>query len=591
MAVTRVLLINHRSRNCGVYQFGLGLRRVLTPSVAVEFHYREIADTGEFSAALTDIEPQLVIANHHPLTMLWLTREIVRQCAVPIAGIVHEFDHGNCFVASSQLFDYRILPDPTVISRLPNLFATPRVAPDFDFVSSASASSVPTIGSFGFASGGKGFEHVVRMVQAEFEAALIRLHIPPSAVADADGARARDTVAACRALIEKPGIALEASHDFKDENALLNFMAGNSLNVFLYDDQPGRGVSSAADLAVAAGRPIAVSDSRMFRALHAVAPGCRIAGSSLRAVLQAGPAAILKVKAVWTSAALRARYEAIVAAILDLDAVAGGARWNGVLDDEARARHAPGIVELHRLAPATMARKIARANVQQAFVMDAVKTLGSDQHDEGILCVGEFEDTACEALRALGYRIDGIDPEINCDLDSFYRSSWRPRRHYGTIFSTSVIEHVADDELFLEQISDLLAPGGVAILTLDFREDWHVGDPKPIVDSRLYTQADLLGRLLPLLRGCDLIDAPRWIEIAPDFDYEGSRYGFATLVFRKRREIDAAEVEFARSLDRERVRMLRERVVSQHATICALLYSRSWRVTGPLRRIAARLGV
>ncbi|MBI5901328.1 MAG: methyltransferase domain-containing protein [Rhodocyclales bacterium] len=590
MVAPRVLLINHTRRLCGVYQFGLGLAKALAPSVAIDFHYSEIDGSAEFASALATVEPRLVIANHHPLTMSWLTRAAVRACPCPVAGIVHEFDHGDCFVAASELFTYRILPDPTVISRLPNLFPTPRLAPEFIPPSSTAAMPI-IVGSFGFASGGKGFEHIVDLVQREFEHARIRLHMPPSAFADPDGAAARAIAARCRALVEKPGIVLDVSHDFLDEEALLDFLAGNSLNAFLYDDQPGRGVSSVVDLAVAAGRPVAVSDSRMFRALHAAAPGCRVAVGSLHSILIAGPSEILEVKAAWSPAVLRERYEAIVQSILAQEVRVGEARWNGVLDDDARARYASAIAEIRRLAPETMARKIPRANVQQAFVMEAVRALKPAEGAPRILCVGAFEDTACEALRGLGYLIDAIDPELNCDLDGFCRSSARRQRQYEAIFSTSVIEHVPDDELFLEQIRDLLAPGGVAILTLDFRDDWLIGDPKPVVDQRLYTNVDLLGRLLPLLHGCDLLDAPHWIDATPDFEYEGSRYGFATLVFRKRAHIDAAEVEFDRSLDRERVRMLRDLTVRQHATICALLYSRSWRVTEPLRKIAVRLGI
>lgn len=588
----RVLFINHRSRNCGVYQFGCLVVQSIAPSSAIDCHYREVDDEADFLLALDEVEPQVVIANYHPATMAWLTRAVVRRTVVPIAGIVHEFDHGNCFLAESDRFTYRILPDPTVVSRLPNVFSSPRVAPHFllDYALSPSLAPPVTIGSFGFASGGKGFEHIVRLVQDEFDEACIRFHIPSSEFADPDGARARETVEHCRALIRKPGISLLATHDFMDERALLGFLSTNSINVFLYEDQLGRGVSSVVDLAVAAGRPIAVSESRMFRALHAVAPASRIVDSSLRQILHAGPVEILAAKAAWSPVVLRGCYEEIVRQILRLDATASAVQWNGVLNDEERRRYDAVIAELRRLAPETMARKIERANVQQAFVKEAVQTLGRDNWQNGILCVGSFEDTAYEALRALGYPVEGIDPALNCDLDTFFRSPSRPYRRYGVIFSTSVIEHVADDELFLEQVRDLLAPGGVAILTLDFRDDWRIGDPKPVVDHRLYTNEDLLGRLLLLLHHCELVDPPRWIDAAPDFDYEGARYAFATLVFRKRHVSDLAEAAFVQGLERARYRSLREKVVLKESIIAALLYSRSWRITAPLRVIASWLG-
>jgi SAM-dependent methyltransferase len=223
----------------------------------------------------------------------------------------------------------------------------------------------------------------------------------------------------------------------------------------------------------------------MFRALHAAVPCSRVSMSSLRDVLECGSTQVLAAKAIWTAASLCDRYDIIVLEILRLQEQAQGVRWNCVLDDGERTRYEMAIAELFRLAPATMSRKIPRANVQQAFVMEAVKRLGQDCINQRTLCIGEFEDSACDSLRALGCEIEGIDPALNCDLDTFFHSPSRSRGGFDVIFSTSVIEHVDDDEQFLEQIRDLLVPGGVAILTLDFRDDWQVGDPKPIVDHRL----------------------------------------------------------------------------------------------------------
>ena len=40
-------------------------------------------------------------------------------------------------------------------------------------------------------------------------------------------------------------------------------------------------------------------------------------------------------------------------------------------------------------------------------------------------------------------------------------------------------------------------------------------------------------RLLPLVSRCELVDTPRGDCGEPDFSYEGCRYTFATLVFRR----------------------------------------------------------
>lgn len=61
------------------------------------------------------------------------------------------------------------------------------------------------------------------------------------------------------------------------------------------------------------------------------------------------------------------------------------------------------------------------------------------------------------------------------------------------------------------------------------------GDRRPIEDRRPYTIQDVRHRLLSLVPGCELVDAPQWDCEAPDFSYGGCQYTFATLVRRRAR--------------------------------------------------------
>jgi hypothetical protein len=56
-------------------------------------------------------------------------------------------------------------------------------------------------------------------------------------------------------------------HDFLSDYDLLAMLAGNDINLFLYKDSHGRGISSATDYALSCGRPIGISSSEMFRHL------------------------------------------------------------------------------------------------------------------------------------------------------------------------------------------------------------------------------------------------------------------------------------------------------------------------------------
>ena len=67
---------------------------------------------------------------------------------------------------------------------------------------------------------------------------------------------------------------------------------------------------------------------------------------------------------------------------------------------------------------------------------------------------------------------------------------------FDIIISTSVIEHVEDDEQFINEMAYLLRVGGSGILTCDFKDNYKKGDDIPDADYRFYTKKDLNERLL-----------------------------------------------------------------------------------------------
>ena len=207
---------------------------------------------------------------------------------------------------------------------------------------------------------------------------------------------------------------------------------------------------------------------------------------------------------------------------------------NRILDNSARELYKPAIDKLFQLVPDAMARKIPEANVQQGFVFDTVCHYAKPKKTSKILCIGGFEDTASMGLIAVGYRVEEIDTVINCSLQEHFMKPTTIKGSYDIVFSTSVIEHVALDAVFMAQVSALLKPGGIGITTCDFKEGWVMGDSKPDVDERLYTQHDLRERFLPVMSDCVLVDEPQWDCPNPDFSLMGIyQYTFATFVVKK----------------------------------------------------------
>lgn len=203
---------------------------------------------------------------------------------------------------------------------------------------------------------------------------------------------------------------------------------------------------------------------------------------------------------------------------------------NRVLTDKDRLLYEPYSRIFWDKCPDMMARKFPRANVQQYFVYDTVKKLANEE--SSILSVGCYEDTAFEVLRTEYKSIVGIDPMIDYDLASY--KSLFPNTKFDIVFSTSVIEHVQDDEMFLDDICYLIKPGGYGVLTMDFNDSYKPGDRLPYTDVRFYTHYDLVYRLQQVLikNNCVVLEPNNWIG-EPDFEYDGCVYSFATFVFKK----------------------------------------------------------
>ena len=583
----KILFLSHKASRCGVHEFGLNAAQALKKSARYSFEYRECASSHEYLSAIHEIKPLAVIYNYYVVTMPWLTKKLMAKANLIHIGIMHEVTQEKADSANDRFFQYHIGADPTLILRNPIVFKTGRLIPGYE--SRDISQNIPVIGSFGFGLKGKGFEKILLTVQEEFDEAIVKFHIPFAQFGDNAGEQARKIADHCQSLIKKDGIKLELSHEFLSKEQILDFLAQNTINVFFYDKYKGRGISSVTDYALAVGRPIAITQSTMFRHLFSCEPSICIEDRSLKEIIRNGIKPLIPFREEWTEINLIWDYERIMDKILyqhqnrDKDHLnpsykikgllqqflgrqplnpwvsstkKGSAQtslslsqqmitsykpvtlsekisFNRILNEQARIQYKETIDKLFELNPEMMAHKIPEANVQQAFVFDTVHRFASKYVSPKILCVGSYMDTAVAGLKAIGYKIDEIDPILNYELNEFFHKPSTKLSSYDFVISTSVIEHVKDDETFLTQISKLLAPGGIAILTCDYKDQYKPGDPIPSVDFRFYTQNDFKKRLTPKLENCSLIGTPDWDCPNPDFIYGKYQYTFATLVFEK----------------------------------------------------------
>ena len=585
--MTKILFVNHKKSRCGVYEFGRNIGHALKKST-LNFVYYECGSADEFENIAKQESPDVIIYNYNPATMSWLNIGVTKRISCPQIGIIHEVAQAVADRADNSLFNFHIAHDPTLLLKNPIVFKAGRLIPQYE--NKFAEPEIPVICSFGFA-GKKGQRRLVELVQSEFDEAVIRINIPFATFGDARGEMAIAIADECRRALTKPGIKLEISHDFLEQGPLLDFIAKNTVNLFLYEpmDDDHRGISGVIDLALAVRRPLGITSQKMFRHIASAFPKICIENNSIRDIINNGTQPLDPFYKEWSAENLCWDYERIIADVLAREEITaitnprnflrraksfvrrnlGMSRaddrvmwigdttavnvsrspqelrvykladvpndWplNNILDDKAREIYRDTIAHMFVCLPDLMSRKIAEANVQQAFVLDTVYKLAANIDGPKVLCVGSFEDSAAASLRLLGIEIDEIDPMINYDLATFLTKPATQLNSYDVIFSTSVIEHVADDEGFVKQIASLLKMGGKAVLTCDYDDHYKTGDPKPIVDHRLYTQKDIRERLMSQIPDCRLVDEANWDCENPDFWYEGVNYTFASIVFEK----------------------------------------------------------
>ncbi len=296
-----ILFINSVQQQCGVYQFGIRNYKIIQHSTKYNFIYREISNEQQYFQYLETYEPEAVILNYHPLTMEWCNGLNMYVQTVPLLVVHHE--------GSPPVFgDYYLTPDSIAVDNK-YWFSLPR--PLFEGVEFEKPSNpIPVISSFGFAFGSKGLGRVVQMVNEQFDEAILRLHLPRAYFGDREGQALAGVKPGCENEMKKEGIKLVFTHDFLTDAQLLKFLSESDLNIFLYDQMEGRGLSSVIDYALSVDVPIAINYSAMFR--HVQCPEMNAMGRSLKDIINGGTDHLKQFRELWGNANLIKKYEQIL---------------------------------------------------------------------------------------------------------------------------------------------------------------------------------------------------------------------------------------------------------------------------------------
>jgi FkbM family methyltransferase len=281
--------------------------------------YECLLNSKKYSLDYLEITPQNVsipthydfyLFNYHHITMSWLDTKCIKSLLPGIKlTLVLEVSPNDPFAhCPPNDFDGYCVLDPTLKLKKENVFAFPRPLETFSENIEFQPKEVPVIGSFGFATPGKGFEHVIDAVNKEFEKAIVRINIPFASYTDESGKYARSLATMCRERA-KDGIEVNVTHDFREKNDLIRWCGQNTLNCFLYDrNQPG--LAATTDQAISSGRPLITSKNNTFRHIQSFIKPFPF--QSLKEAIENTQPIVKEIQKEWSPAKFQEKFESVL---------------------------------------------------------------------------------------------------------------------------------------------------------------------------------------------------------------------------------------------------------------------------------------
>lgn len=305
------LFINNIKAQDSIYESGLMVFNSLKLSSLYQLDYVEI----NVNQRTIPLGYDFYFFNYHPFTMAWVDTSQLKKINGLVLTMVLEVSPGNPFVLcpSTHFHGYCVL-DPTIVHKNKRVFTFPRPLETINNLQPYVEKEIPVIGTFGFATRGKGFQHVVEAVNKEFEKAIVKINIPFGDFVPDSRTYSQFLGNLCKETAKK-GIEVIVTHDYMSKEQLINWCSQNTLNCFLYDrNMPG--LAATTDQAIISGRPIAISNNDTFRHILAYLPP--YPNNSLKQSVEASTTAIKQMQKDWSQENFALKFEEMLQTLLSI---------------------------------------------------------------------------------------------------------------------------------------------------------------------------------------------------------------------------------------------------------------------------------
>ena len=307
--VIKGLFINNTKAQDSIYESGLMVFNCLKLSDKYIFDYVEVS----IGNCTIPLGYDFYFFNYHPSTMYWLdTGKLKKIPGIIITMILEVLPNDPFVMCPDNHFNGYCVLDPSLKTKNKSVFAFPRPLEIVTCLPNSQENEIPVIGSFGFATKGKGFQHVVEAVNKEFDRAVVKINMPYGDFVPHSKEYATYIGNLCKKKA-KEGIQVIITHDYMEKRALIDWCARNTLNCFLYDrNLPG--LSATTDQAIVSGRPLSVSQNDTFR--HILAYLQPYPNVSLRQSIRESTLSVKQMQKDWSPEVFSIKFEEMLAVLI-----------------------------------------------------------------------------------------------------------------------------------------------------------------------------------------------------------------------------------------------------------------------------------
>lgn len=303
--------MNTPKANCSIYESGVMIYKSLLLSKRYNLDYLEIDEKHRDVANQYDF----YAFNCHHATMGWLNTKCIRSLTgMKITFVLEVLPNDPFVLCPEKDFDAYCVLDPTMNVADKRVYAFTRPLEMIESNTSYQESKIPIIGTFGFATPGKGFELVVEAVNREFNEAMVRINMPYGTYTDSPSLNfakmryANYLKELCQKAAKK-SVRVIVTHDYLTKEELIAWCGQNTLNCFLYNrNQPG--LAATTDQAISSGRPLAVSTNETFRHIHPYITPYPF--QSLKESIESSRPHVLKMQRDWAPKNFVIKFEAVL---------------------------------------------------------------------------------------------------------------------------------------------------------------------------------------------------------------------------------------------------------------------------------------